>query len=452
MQRKKRAQEDTERLAAEKAAEQDAERQAAEAEAERLAQEESERLAQEQAEREEAEAETERLAAEQEGGEAAEPLALKPPNRTLRLALKNLQAPRRTSRPKPNPWKKPQPRRTTGTLWRAQRHPVPTDQVPVRRGGDGSGPSGEPEIASADTLSGSAGPGGPISQQACTALGAPDHCPEVNAALARITEKPARFDLPSEMSFGDTASIDMAFLNNLQAGDLPGDLAGFVNDLPENAKQALEKLASTFTIKLTSDGFDVSPEGPQTLNADAGNLAGLNWQLTPSKGGGDQSVKIQLFASAPGGQGGTSEVLIKTFDSVIKVHLSTWDWIKIFINAYLPYFLIIGALLLAMISLLVFPRKGRDGEPGQTAFANAGAGSDAPAASEYDDAAPVRNSGPVIGDLDQSASDGPSKGHTARQSGSSETSAAGMAIGATTAAAIVAGLDGDEGGARRGNV
>lgn len=417
---------EAERLAAEKADQEEADRQAAEAEAARLAREEAERLAQEQAEREAAKAEAERIAAEKAEAEklAAERVTQE---ETERQASE-------TSGPESTGTEQEPASRTAAeeTENAAEEPPAQAEQLaeeskPTEKedetvagaassdtggpgsgstGRDGSGPSEETETATPNSgSSNNLASNGPITQQACSALGAPDHCPEVNAALALITEKPVRFERPSEMSFGDTANIDLAFLSDLRTGDLPGDVAASMKDLPEDAKLALSKLASTFSVKLTGEGFDVSPEKTQTLNADSGGLAGQNWQLTPGKDGGDQAVKAQLYATVPDGDGGTSEVLIKSFESIIKVRLSTWDWIRILFNAYLPYFFIIATLFVAIILLLITTRRIRQSEADREP-ADLAEGTGTAAALSVTETV-RQSSGPVIGDLDQSASDGP---------------------------------------------
>jgi hypothetical protein len=262
--------------------------------------------------------------------------------------------------------------------------------------------AGQPLSDRKETSLAAKGTVGLLGEAECAALGVPVGCPDLNAVLAQLLEKPLEYNHPKEMLIGRKTAVALILSTDWDGKDLPKELSDELKGLPGEVKQALTKITRIMSAELTGKGFEISPAGSQERAIAPPEPAAWKWQVTPSEIGPDKTLKLRLYAHVQGADAATPPLLIKTMDAAIDVDVAPWDWLVSEARTLEPAYAIAAALigLIAAILAFIVARRRR----AAVAFPEPGGYFDIP--NPWEESAREIKSGPVIGDLIQSASDG----------------------------------------------
>ncbi len=244
---------------------------------------------------------------------------------------------------------------------------------------------------------------GTIGDEQCRALGVLGNCPDLNAVLDRLLEKPLEYNHPKEMMLGKTTEIALVLRTDWEGKDLPNDVSDELKSLPGEVKQGLTKITQIMSAELSGRTFDISPSGRQEQTIVPPQPASWNWKVKPTETGKGQTLKLRLYAHIQGDQGAMPPVLIKTLDASIDVDVTTWDWFLAQAQTLEPIYAIIAAVLGLITATITFilARRRRAADMARI-YPEAGGYFDVPNSYETQIRKPQ---GPVLGDLSQSASD-----------------------------------------------
>jgi hypothetical protein len=377
------AKEAAEREAADRAAKEAAEREAAD----RAAKEAAEREAADRAAKEAAE----REAAEQAAKEAAERAA----------AEKTAAAePPASATPAAEPVAA-EPAAPESAPMAAAPEPVAPPAAPAAPAeapaapAAGSVPSIVGGAEPSSTRAATPGADGMLGEAECRALGVLGNCPDLNAVLARVLEKPLEYNHPKEMLLGKPTEISLVLRTDWEGKDLPTEVSEELKGLPGEVRQGITKITRVMSAELSGRNFEVSPGGRQERTVSPPQPVSWNWQVSPNETGPAQPLKLRLYAHLQGPDGTMPPLLVKTLDATINVDVTTWDWIVNQARTLEPIYAVGAALIGLLTALMTFLLSRRRRE------AYEGAGADMYRADDQ----PTTRNGPVIGDLNQSAAD-----------------------------------------------
>jgi len=255
-------------------------------------------------------------------------------------------------------------------------------------------PSPASETRAATPLASSAAPGS-LSEEECRALGVLTSCPDLNAVLGRLLERPLEFNHPKTMSLGRKTEIGLVLRTDWAGKDLPPEIGEELKGLPGEVKQGITKITRVMSAELTGQAFEITPSNRQERTVVPPQPVSWTWQVAPTDTGPRKTLKLQLYAHMEGAAGAMPPFLVKTLDASINVDVTTWDW---FVNQarMLEPAYSIGAGLLALLTLIVVFFLGRRRRIAADAGYSEMGG--------YFDRV-TRFGGPVIGDLDQTTTD-----------------------------------------------
>jgi hypothetical protein len=255
-------------------------------------------------------------------------------------------------------------------------------------------PAAAPEPASAGggaaKHAGSAGAVDRLGEAECRALGVLDNCPDLNAVLDRLMERPLEYNHPDTMLLGRKTEITLVLRTDWEGKDMPADVSEELKGLPGEVKQGLTKITRVMSAELTGRDFDISPSNRQERTVVPPQPVSWTWQVSPSDTGDQKPLKLRLYAHLQSGTGTMPPILIKTLDANINVDVTTWDWVVNQARTLEPIYAIAAALLGLITAMLTYFFTRRR-EPA--------------AQNGYREAPGPRDSGPVIGDLGQSAAE-----------------------------------------------
>jgi hypothetical protein len=236
---------------------------------------------------------------------------------------------------------------------------------------------------------------GTLGEEECRALGVLGNCPDLNAVLDRLLEKPLEYNHPKTMLLGRKTEIGLVLRTDWQGKDLPPEVSEELKGLPGEVKQGLSKITRVMSAELTGRDFEISPAARQERTVVPPQPVNWLWQVSPTDTGSDKTLKLRLYAHIQGPDGTMPPLLVKTLDASITVDVTTWDWLVIQARTLEPIYAI-GAALLGLLTAMLtyFLARRRDAAPAASY----------PESGGYFDPS-TRYSGPVIGDLGQSATD-----------------------------------------------
>jgi hypothetical protein len=242
---------------------------------------------------------------------------------------------------------------------------------------------------------------GALDEEACRALGVLGNCPNLNAILGRLLEKPLQYNHPKRMLLGKTSEIGLVLRTDWEGKDLPKDISEELKGLPGDIKQGLSKITQIISAELTGQNFEISPSGRQEQTIAPPKPASWSWRVKPVKTGKGQTLKLRLYAHIPPGT--MPPILVKTLDATIDVDVTTWDWLLAQAQTLEPIYAIFAALLGLFTAIITFilVRRRRAAERARI-YPETGGYFDVP--NPYETALRKRN-GPIIGDLSQSMVD-----------------------------------------------
>jgi hypothetical protein len=300
----------------------------------------------------------------------------------------------------------------------AETPPAPVAEAPAAPEAappSASTPPNAPEpAATAGATAPKASPAGSIGnlgEDECRALGVLDNCPDLNAVLNRLLERPLEYNHPSTMLLGRKTEITLVLRTDWEGKDLPTEVSQELKGLPGEVKQGLSKITRVMSAELTGREFEITPASRQERTVVPPQPVSWSWQVSPTETGDKKPLKLRLYAHLQGGSGTMPPILVKTLDANIDVDVTTWDWVVNQARTLEPIYAI-GAALLGLLTAILTYFLTRRREP----VAQGG----------YREPAGTRDSGPVIGDLGQSATDRrpaktePSTNQTGSPSGSGE--------------------------------
>ncbi|WP_088347466.1 hypothetical protein [Rhodomicrobium sp. R_RK_3] len=266
--------------------------------------------------------------------------------------------------------------------------PPPVAMAPAP---DGATPAPETKAAA---------PGGSVTgtlgEEECRALGVLSNCPDLNLALDRLLEKPLEFNRPDTMLLGRKTEIALVLRTDWQGKDLPAEVSEELKGLPGAVQQGISKITRVMSAELTGRDFDITPSARQERTVVPPQPVSWNWQVSPTETGTDKTLKLRLYAHLQGPDGTMPPLLVKTLDASIKVDVTTWDWLVIQARTLEPVYAI-GAALIGLLTAILTYFLARRSEPASAGGAPHSGGGTTDASTRY--------SGPVIGDLGQSATD-----------------------------------------------
>ena len=245
---------------------------------------------------------------------------------------------------------------------------------------------------------------GTLGEAECRALGVLGNCPDLNAVLDQLLEKPLEYNHPEEMLLGQSTEIGLVLRTDWEGADLPSEVSEELKRLPGEVRQGLSKITRIMSAELTGRDFEISPAGRQERTVSPPQPASWNWQVTPKETGTEQVLKLRLYAHLQSPQGTMPPLLVKTLDATINVDVTTWDWVVNQARTLEPIYAIGAALIGLLTAILTFmlsrrhytaaPAGGGVAERESEAHERSGGGDQGGA-----------TGGPVIGDLSQSAAD-----------------------------------------------
>jgi hypothetical protein len=246
---------------------------------------------------------------------------------------------------------------------------------------------------------------GTLGEAECRALGVLGNCPDLNAVLDQLLEKPLEYNHPKEMLLGKSTEIGLVLRTDWEGADLPREVSEELKGLPGEVRQGLSKITRIMSAELTGRDFEISPAGRQERTVSPPQPTSWNWQVTPKETGTEQVLKLRLYAHLQSPQGTMPPLLVKTLDATINVDVTTWDWVVNQARTLEPIYAIGAALIGLLTAILTFmlsrrhytaaPAGGGVAERESAAHERSGGGDQGGGA----------NGGPVIGDLSQSAAD-----------------------------------------------
>jgi hypothetical protein len=266
----------------------------------------------------------------------------------------------------------------------------------------GEGAVGDvPQTAMAATVAGSATVSGLLGEAECRALGVPRNCPDLNAVLERLLEKPLEYNRPKKMILGRNTQISLVLRTDWEGDDLPKEISDEFKGLPGEVRQGISKITRMMSAELSGPSFDVQPSGQQERSAVPPQPVRWRWQVKPTATGKDQALRLRLYAHVPGPQGAMPPILVKTFDANINVDVTPWDRMVSQARTLGPVYAIGAALLGLLTAILAFLLARRRRE----AYADGATPVPRAADAGPDSEGTIVDAGPVIGDVNQSAAD-----------------------------------------------
>ena len=229
-----------------------------------------------------------------------------------------------------------------------------------------------------------------LGEEECRKLGVLDSCPDLNAVLDRLLERPLEYNHPDTMLLGRKTEITLVLRTDWEGKDLPAEVSEELKGLPGEVKQGLSKITRVMSAELTGREFDISPPSRQERTVVPPQPVSWSWQVSPTDTGEKKPLKLRLYAHLQDGSGTMPPILVKTLDASINVDVTTWDWVVNQARTLEPIYAI-GAALLGLLTAILTYFLTRSREP-----AHQGG---------YRETTGTRDNGPVIGDLGQSATD-----------------------------------------------
>jgi hypothetical protein len=229
-----------------------------------------------------------------------------------------------------------------------------------------------------------------LGEAECRALGVLDSCPDLNAVLDRLLERPLEYNHPDTMLLGRKTEITLVLRTDWEGKDLPTEVSEELKGLPGEVKQGLSKITRIMSAELTGREFEISPASRQERTVVPPQPVSWNWQVSPTDTGEKKPLKLRLYAHLQDGSGTMPPILVKTLDASINVDVTTWDWVVNQARTLEPIYAI-GAALLGLLTAILTYFLTRRSEP----VLQGG----------YREPSGTRDNGPVIGDLGQSATD-----------------------------------------------
>jgi hypothetical protein len=256
-----------------------------------------------------------------------------------------------------------------------------------------------------------------LGEEECRTLGVLDTCPDLNAVLDRLLERPLEYNHPSTMLLGRKTEITLVLRTDWEGKDLPAEVSEELKGLPGEVKQGLSKITRVMSAELTGREFDITPSARQERTVVPPQPVSWTWQVSPTDTGEKKPLKLRLYAHLQDGSNTMPPILVKTLDASINVDVTTWDWIVNQARTLEPIYAIGAALLGLLTAILTYFLTRSRREPAyQGGYRDLGGTG-------------PRDSGPVIGDLGQSATDrrtgkpgpAPAKADPPAPSGSGQT-------------------------------
>jgi hypothetical protein len=229
-----------------------------------------------------------------------------------------------------------------------------------------------------------------LGEAECRTLGVLDSCPDLNAVLDRLLERPLEYNRPDTMLLGRKTEITLVLRTDWEGKDLPAEVSEELKGLPGEVKQGISKITRVMSAELTGREFDISPASRQERTVVPPQPVSWSWQVSPTETGEKKPLKLRLYAHLQDGSGTMPPILVKTLDASINVDVTTWDWVVNQARTLEPIYAI-GAALLGLLTAILTYFLTRRSEP----VSQGG----------YGETTGTRDSGPVIGDLGQSATD-----------------------------------------------
>ena len=192
------------------------------------------------------------------------------------------------------------------------------------------------------------------------------------------------------MLLGRKTEIALVLRTDWEGKDLPPDVSEELKGLPGEVKQGLTKITRVMSAELTGPEFDISPSGRQERTIVPPQPVTWNWQVSPTDTGEQKPLKLRLYAHLQSGSDTMPPILVKTLDASINVDVTTWDWVVNQARTLEPIYAI-GAALLGLLTAILTYFLTRRREPALEGG--------------YRETPGPRDSGPVIGDLGQSAAE-----------------------------------------------
>ncbi len=238
---------------------------------------------------------------------------------------------------------------------------------------------------------------GALGEDECRALGVLQDCPDLNSVMSQLLEKPLEYNHPDKMMLGRKTEISLVLRTDWKGKDAPTDVSPEMKGLPGEVKKGVSKITRIMSAELSGADFEVTPAGRQERTVILPQPVVWNWQVTPTEVGNAKPLKLRLYAHLQGPGGTMPPILVKTLDATIAVDVTTWDWMVNQAQALEPIYAIVAGILGLLTAIVTYFLTHR-----QAAVSGGSA-----------EGITIRPSGPVLGDVDQSASDSKAPVHSA---------------------------------------
>ncbi len=90
-----------------------------------------------------------------------------------------------------------------------------------------------------------------MGEEECRKLGVLDSCPDLNAVLDRLLERPLEYNHPDTMLLGRKTEITLVLRTDWEGKDLPTEVSEELKGLPGEVKQGLSKITRVMSAELT---------------------------------------------------------------------------------------------------------------------------------------------------------------------------------------------------------
>jgi hypothetical protein len=237
-----------------------------------------------------------------------------------------------------------------------------------------------------------------LGEDECRALGVLQDCPDLNSVLDQLLEKPLEYNRPDKMMLGRKTEISLVLRTDWKGKNMPAEVSEEMKGLSGEVQKGISKITRVMSAELSGADFEVSPAGRQERTVILPQPVIWNWQVTPTETGNAKPLKLRLYAHLQGPGGTMPPVLVKTLDATITVDVTTWDWMVSQARALEPIYAVVAGILGLLTAIVTYFLTHR-----QAGAASAGGA----------EGITIRPSGPVLGDVGQSASDSKAPVHSA---------------------------------------
>jgi hypothetical protein len=194
-------------------------------------------------------------------------------------------------------------------------------------------------------------------------------CLDADAAIERLSERPAEYNHPKQMIKGQATEISLVLRTDFTGEGVPEEVSKAFERLQGEVKQQRARIAAVMSARLRGKDFEIDPPGMQERTITWRSPVEWSWYVTPQAGGESKRLELQLYAHIVNPQGEMQPpVLIKTLDATIDVDVRTLDWLIEQARTFEPIYAVAAAIIGLFTALLTIwwrrgPTHSGGGEP-----------------------------------------------------------------------------------------